>query len=551
MKLKVSVVICTMISLAIGVSGQVLDRTKVIAGAERASEKAAKTNTGSAPGCAVGVSLAGETVFEKAFGMAEMEHGISNTTQTIFESGSIAKQFTAAAVVMLSLDGKLSIDDPVRKYVPELPDYGKTITIRHLLTHTAGLRDWGSVMALTGNGRGDRVITQDIALDVVLRQKALDYDPGAEHSYSNSGYLLAVIIVERVSGQKFADFTRDRMFKPLGMTNTSWRDDYRRIVPGRAQAYSRQRPDAAWRLDMPIMNAHGFNGMLTTVGDLTKWNAALDAKTLGASFVAAMETQGVLNNGRKIAYALGVYVSDYDGVRQIRHTGETAGYRTSLARYPDKKVSIGVLCNGPSPGAGEVSNNIADAIFGTYADESKKADGVAVPEEALKEFVGIWRDERTRTPVRLVLTNGELTLNGERLTPVGDNAFTYNDGYSRVEFTADKSGSLTAGREVDGEGLIHPFFREAEWTPTAAELTAFVGNWYSEEAVATFNVAMEGNNLFLIQRPATRIPMRPIYKGHFSAQGYVIWATRDERGRIGKLHIGGGRMRDMPFSRQR
>ncbi len=547
MKLKIAVAICILISLAIGVSGQVPDRTKVVAGAERAFKKAANTNIGPAPGCAVGVSLNGESVFEKAFGMAEMEHNIPNTAQTIFESGSVAKQFTAAALVLLQQDGKLNIDDPVRKYIPELPDYGKPLTIRHILTHTAGLRDWGSVMALTGAGRGDRVITQDIALDVVLRQKALDFDPGAEHSYSNGGYLLAVIIVERVSGQKFADFTRDRLFKPLGMKNSSWRDDYRRIVPGRAQAYSRQGPNVEWRLDMPIMNAHGFNGMLTTVGDLTKWNAALDAKTLGAPFVTAMETRGLLNGGQKITYALGLYVSDYDGIRQIRHNGDTAGYRTSLARYPDKKISIAVLCNGPSPGAGSIVNNIADEIFGTFADVPGKPDGLTVSEEVLKKYVGVWRDELTRMPVRLVLANGALTLNGERLRPVSENAFTY--GSSRVEFTSDKSGRLTAGREVDENGVVYPFFPEAEWTPTSAELASLTGDWYSEEAGATFNVSMEGNNLFLVRRPATRIPIRPIYKGHFSAQGYVLWATHDARGKIDKLHVGGSRMRDIPFER--
>src|SRR5689334_23688532 len=150
---------------------QVPDKTKVIAGAERAFEKASKTNTGAAPGCAVGVSLNGESVFEKAFGMAEMEHGIPNTAQTIFESGSVAKQFTAAALVLLQQDGKLTIDDPVRKYIPELPDYGAPLTIRHLLNHTSGLRDWGSVMALTGAGRGDRVINQDLALDVITQDR--------------------------------------------------------------------------------------------------------------------------------------------------------------------------------------------------------------------------------------------------------------------------------------------------------------------------------------------------------------------------------------------
>jgi CubicO group peptidase (beta-lactamase class C family) len=212
--------------------GQAPDKDKVIAGAERAFEKASKANAAPAPGCAVGVSLNGQSVFEKAFGLAEMEHNIPNTPQTIFESGSVAKQFTAAALVLLQQDGKLSIDDPVRKYVTEFPDYGKPLTIRHILNHTAGLRDWGSVMALTGAGRGDRVVTQDIALDVIVRQKSLDFEPGAEYSYSNSGYQLAAIIVERVSGKKFSEFVAERIFKPLGMTNSSWRDDYRRLVIG-------------------------------------------------------------------------------------------------------------------------------------------------------------------------------------------------------------------------------------------------------------------------------------------------------------------------------
>src|SRR5688572_55158 len=231
------------ISASIFLTAQVPDKARVIAGAERAFEKMTKAYVAPGPGCAVGVSLNGEPVFEKAFGLAEMEHGIPNTPRTIFESGSVAKQFTAAALVLLARDGKLSLDDPVRKYIPELPEYDKPITIRHLLNHTAGLRDWGSVMALTGAGRGDRVVTQDIALDVIIRQKALDFTPGAEYSYSNSGYQLAAIIVERVSKQKFGDFVNERLFKPLGMKNSSWRDDYRRLVPGRAQGYSKAGPN--------------------------------------------------------------------------------------------------------------------------------------------------------------------------------------------------------------------------------------------------------------------------------------------------------------------
>src|SRR4051794_24929372 len=275
--------------LSSAASAQVPDKAKVVAGAERAFERVTKAYVAPAPGCAAAVSLNGETVFEKAFGLAELEHNVPNTAQTIFESGSVAKQFTAAALVLLQQEGKLSIDDPVRKYIPELPDYGAPLNIRHLLNHTSGLRDWGSVMSLTGAGRGDRVITQDLALDVITHQRALDFTPGSEYSYSNSGYNLAAIIVERVSKQKFPTFVEERLFKPLGMKNSSWRDDYRRIVSDRAQAYSRE-DNGPWQLNMPFMNVYGNGGMLTTVDDWMKWNAMLDSRSLGAPLVNALET---------------------------------------------------------------------------------------------------------------------------------------------------------------------------------------------------------------------------------------------------------------------
>ncbi|HEX8920836.1 MAG TPA: serine hydrolase domain-containing protein, partial [Pyrinomonadaceae bacterium] len=331
---------------------QVPSKEKVVAGAEQAFQKFNKTFGDPGPGCAAAVSLNGETVFEKAFGLADLEHNVPNTTQTIFESGSVAKQFTAAAIVLLQQDGKLSLDDPVRKYIPELPDYGAPLTIRHLLNHTAGLRDWGSVLSLTGVGRGDRVISNDLALDVIVHQRALNFTPGAEYSYSNSGYNLAAIIVERVSKQKFPAFVEERLFKPLGMKNSSWRDDYQRIVPGRAQAYWRPGSNEPWRLSMPFMNVYGNGGMLTTVGDWMKWNAMLDSQSLGAPLVNALETRGVLNDGRKIAYALGLTVGTYKGLKDVSHGGITAGYQTFLARYPDNKVSVGVMCNGLSPGTG-------------------------------------------------------------------------------------------------------------------------------------------------------------------------------------------------------
>src|ERR1043165_7703242 len=185
---------------------QVPDKQKVVAGGDRACEKFTKAYVAPAPGCAAAVSLNGDVVFEKAFGLADLEHNVPNTPQNIFESGSVAKQFTAAALVLLQQDGKLALDDPVRKYIPELPDYGAPLTIRHLLNHTSGIRDWGTVMELTGYGRGNRMISQALALDVITHQKGLDFTPGAEYSYSNSGYNLLAVIVKRVFPLKFPAF---------------------------------------------------------------------------------------------------------------------------------------------------------------------------------------------------------------------------------------------------------------------------------------------------------------------------------------------------------
>lgn len=524
---------------------QVPDKQKVVAGAERAFEKVTKAYVGPAPGCAAAVSLNGEIVFEKAFGLADMEHNVPNTAQTIFESGSVAKQFTAAALVLLQQDGKLSIDDPVRKYIPELPDYGAPLTIRHLLNHTSGLRDWGTVMSLTGAGRGDRVITQDLALDVITHQRALDFTPGAEYSYSNSGYNLAAIVIERVSKQKFPAFVEERLFKPIGMTNSSWRDDYQRIVPGRAQAYSRQ-GNGPWRLNMPFMNVYGNGGMLTTVGDWMKWNAMLDSRSLGAPLVNALETRGVLNDGRKIAYALGLTVDQYKGLKDVSHGGATAGYQTFLARYPDNKVSVGVMCNGTSPSAGGVAANITDEIFGPFP-QSSRVEPAKVSEDELKTFVGIWRNEKTHAPARFAIENGVSRWSGGRVIPMGDGKFIA--GNNKLKFTVDKDGKPLSAETIDDDGEVRRYFPEQEWKPTAADLASFKGDWFSEEAGATFTVAIDGEKAFIMQRPATSLQMQPIYKDHFAVEGYVVWFTRDKNGKVDGLHVGASRMRDMPFVR--
>jgi CubicO group peptidase (beta-lactamase class C family) len=235
--------------------------------------------TSETPGCAVGVAVDGKPALTRGYGMADLEHDVSIRPETIFEAGSVSKQFTAASVLLLARDGKLSLDDPVRQYIPELPEYPTTFTVRHMLHHTSGLRDWGSVAAIAGWPRTTRVHTHAHVLEIVHRQRALNFTPGTRWSYSNTGFNLAAIIVERVSRMSFQDFTRTRLFAPLGMAHTSWRDDYTHILKGRAIAYSSR--DGVFHTDMPFENVYGNGGLLTTVGDLLKWNGHFDAPADG------------------------------------------------------------------------------------------------------------------------------------------------------------------------------------------------------------------------------------------------------------------------------
>ncbi len=362
--------------------------------------------TDSTPGCAIAIDQGERRLYTAAFGIADLERGVPITPATIFEAGSVSKQFTAAAIVTLAERGKLSLDDDVRKWFPELHDYGTVIRVRHLLQHTSGLRDWGAMVELEGWPRGTRTINHAYVLAVIARQRGLNHAVGAAYSYTNTGYSLLVMLVERASGESFASFTRREFFAPLGMTSTSWRDDFARVVRGRAQAY---RPDGStWRLDMPFEHPHGHGGLLTTVGDLLIWNRALAERRVGSPRVAeVMETTGVLTSGSAITYGAGLVVEPVRGVTEIGHSGATAGYNAHLARYPASGASVAVLCNasnagatarlresvaglagfGPQPGPTAGANAFENASLMTARDSMAAYAGTWVSEEAAARWL--------------------------------------------------------------------------------------------------------------------------------------------------------------------
>lgn len=405
------------------------------------------------PGCAVGVAVGGKPVLAKAYGMADLEHDVRNTPDTIFEAGSVSKQFTAMAILLLEKDGKLSVDDPVRKYIPELPDYKVPLTIRHMMNHTSGLRDWGSVESIAGWPRTTREYTHAHVLDIVSRQKALNFTPGDHYSYSNTGYNLAAIIVQRVSGVPFPEFEQKRIFQPLGMTHTSWRDDHTRIVKGRAIAYEQQHGE--YHTLMPFENVYGNGGLLTTVGDLLKWNENfVEPKVGDAALITKMTTPVAFNDGKPQAYAFGLMVDDYRGVRNIDHSGSTAGYRAHLNRFPDSRTSVAVLCNGSNGDATQSANRVSDLYLGDRLQPAptppSRNIGIPPPPpplDALKPLLGSYWSDEAEITLTVVLSDRGLVLQRRpdaviELKPNNRDQFTGSIG--TVTFIRNASGAVEA-----------------------------------------------------------------------------------------------------------
>lgn len=284
------------------------------------------------PGCVVGVARDGHPLHYRTYGMTDFERPTPNDSATGFEAGSVSKQFVAAAVLLLSYEHKLSLDDDVRRFLPEFPVNAPRTTIRQLLTHQSGLRDYGDLLEFSGWPRGTRLDTQDEVLTLVARQSGRNFEPGAEYSYSNSNFVLAAVLVARASGESLTAYSRRAIFAPLGMTHTEWRDDITRRVNGRAVGWT---PDdnGVWRIDMPHENVVGAGGLLTTVPDLMQWQAAFRTGTLGGpQFAADMERAGVLRNGRVTGYALGLEIATERGQRTISHGGWTTNMLADTAR---------------------------------------------------------------------------------------------------------------------------------------------------------------------------------------------------------------------------
>lgn len=494
------------------------------------------------PGAQLAVARNGKIIFSKAWGMADLEHNVPLTTQSITEAGSVSKQFTAAAILLLEQQGKLSLDDDVRKYVPELPEYGTKITLRQIMQHKSGLKDWGAIAGIAGWPRSTKTYNNDDALYIIANQKTLNHKPGDEYLYSNSNYNLFAIIVQRVSGMSLADFTKKNIFEPAGMKNTQWRDNYKRIVPNRAMAYSKS--GSGYQTNMPNEYVYGNGGLLTTAEDLLLWcDYFLNGKFGTPSLLPKQIATSPFNNGIMHPYAAGLFTGEFRGWKYVSHDGATAGYRANLEAYPELGLSIAWLSNSSEFDGDTI--NVAEAVGNFFVpvrkaeEEKTKPASITIPKETLNKYTGWYRNSRTGGGVRLYIQNDKLYASqGGALTAIANDVFMF--GNNRI--VIQTKGLLFINGAKDSI-----YFTAVDSAKLDEKvLNDYAGEYYSEEAEAKFSIAIKNGRLVLQQKPKPELILSPTYKDAFESPAGVVYFER-ENDKIARFRVSVGRARNVEF----
>jgi len=381
---------------------------------ERVDRVFARFDNTRSPGCAIGVIQNGEFVLRRGYGMANLELGAPLTSSSVFRIGSTSKQFTAAAIVLLAEEGKLSLDDDVGEYLPELPEFGTPVTIRQLVHHISGYRDYLTLMTLAGL-RDDDYYTDEELLGMLSRQQELNFDPGAEHLYSNSGYWLLAQVVERASGKSLREYAAEKIFEPLGMDHTHFHNDHTELVPDRAYGHTELVPDRAYGyapaddggyvISMTTLPMIGDGGVFTSVADLFFWDQNFyEGKVGGPGFIEQMHSVGVLNDGEELEYAFGLSVGTYRGLRLVSHGGSFVGFRADVIRFPDERFSVVCLCNRADSNPSLLARRIADIYLEDQMSPAEDRDrqrrgpgeeeeGIELGAQALAELAGDYHSE--------------------------------------------------------------------------------------------------------------------------------------------------------------
>lgn len=491
----------------------------------------AKRHKADAPGCVAGVYRNGEILNTSAYGMANLELGVPLSAKSVLDIGSTSKQFTALSALLLERDGKLSLDDDIRKYVPELPEYASRITLRQLLQHTGGVRDYIDLLRMHGN-HVDDVTTAADALRVISQQSGTHFAPGEEYEYSNSGYFLVGLAIEKASGQSLRKFAQQRIFAPLGMTSTVYRDDHTELVPNRAMAYAKDEKKG-WVLDVSNWEQMGDGGIVTTVGDFARWNANFYEPKVGdAALFKLQEAPLLLKGGVSVPYGLGLIPGTYKGHATVEHGGSWGGYRANFKRFPARRLAVALMCNGEDANLGELINQVSDLYL---PSASKATTAPADPSVAAAN----WSQDQLEAWVGAYLfgINGKVEI---RRVDKALQVVTEDETYALVPLS---DGTVKVGGvpvdvilrrmpAADGEPRrIQQFnngvpsgmaVRYTPSQPTSQELQAQVGNFHCPEIQADYQVQLDNGELKLLTPRGDRISMTPYGAGYYAGRRFGL-----------------------------
>lgn len=516
----------------------------------------------SSPGASIAVMKDGKFVFRKGYGCAELEYDVPITTSTVFHIASVSKQFTAFAILMLESEGKLSINDDIRKYIPEVPDFGKVITLDHLIHHTSGLRDQWELLAIAGWRLDDNITTKQI-LSLVSRQKELNFNPGDEMVYCNTGYTLLAEVVARVSGMSFVEFTSTRIFEPLKMSHTIFYDDCEKLVKNRA--YSYYQDVTGFKKSNLNYSTVGATSLFSTSDDLCLWALNFEKPVVGKDFIEKMSRKGVLNNGDTIGYAMGQGMYVHKGLKIFEHGGADAGYRSDLMRIPDQHFSVNVLSNMASFNPGDIGAKVRDIYL--ESKETIEPEKPASPElmddtgkiELTNDLLLTYAGKYELQPgmvVTITAENNDLFaqtqgLQKSKMIPMSTTKFAVKEAGAEATFITDANGRVTK-MLVYIEGQHVTAIRLPDFDPASVNLAELTGEYFSDEVNTGYSFIIESGKLVARHFRTGDVILTPLKENIFAGDQWYfrqIEFIRDESNDVTGCKVGSGRVRNLKFTR--
>ncbi len=516
-------------------------KPKAVTPSQQVDEAFSIWDNAESPGTAVSIMRHGKTLYKKGYGLANLEYNIPITSETVFHVASVSKQFTVFSILLLAQQGKLSLDDDIRKYIPEMHDFGKKITLRHLASHTSGLRDQWELLVLAG-WRIDDVITQDQILKLAYRQTALNFEPGEEYMYCNTGFTLLAEVVARVSGKSFAAFTDEHIFKPLQMTQTQFYDNHEKIVKNRAYCY---RSDSIGFKKSNLNYATvGATSLFTTAEDLQKWVNNYTTVQIGSKTIFnEMTTPAKLNNGKYIECGLGQYIGEYKGMKEIQHGGGDAGYRCYETRFPEHDFSVVVLSNVAEFNPVMMSHKIVDIYFAKEFEQApvksvssiKSTSSTQPSVDLLKSYVGDYSLEPGIT-FMIRLLDKQFTFQPSEGQPMdlialSESRFSLEGSSEEIEFV-QRSNTNEFDLQLVHNGKIKSATKMQAFDVNSMKLTDFVGAYYSNELATEYDIEFEKGKLIRRHYRLTDDELSPTGKDFFLySLGYMQF-ERDAKGEV-------------------